>query len=135
MRTRRAREGLASSVASIATTTAATKRRRLNAGDLNSSSLSPYVPLVIAPAENDERCSSPSSIHTATSCCSSNGSSLLAEEEENFKFIDFMFFFFFFLFFTDFSFFLLIPKLKKGKEKKRKIVSFQWLYQQPITGI
>ena len=88
VRTTRAREGLASSAAATATTTAA-KRRKLNAGDLNSpSSSSPYVPLVITPAENDERCSSPSSVHAATSCCSSNGSSSFAEEVENFKFVD-----------------------------------------------
>ncbi|KAK9990602.1 hypothetical protein SO802_025587 [Lithocarpus litseifolius] len=87
VRTTRAREGLASTAA--AATATATKRRKLNAGDLNSpSSSSPYVPLVITPAENDKRCSSPSSFHAATSCCSSNGSSSLAEEEENFKFVD-----------------------------------------------
>ncbi|XP_050291696.1 cyclin-dependent kinase inhibitor 7-like [Quercus robur] len=91
VRTTRAREGLASSAAAAAAaaTTTAAKRRKLNAGDLNSpSSSSPYVPLVITPAENDERCSSPSSVHAAMSCCSSNGSSSLAEEVENFKFVD-----------------------------------------------
>ena len=86
VRTTRAREGLASSAA--ATTTTAAKRRKLNAGDLNSPSSPPYVPLVTTPAENDERCSSPSSVHAATSCCSSNGSSSFAEEVENFKFVD-----------------------------------------------
>nr|XP_023923471.1 cyclin-dependent kinase inhibitor 7-like [Quercus suber]POE96832.1 cyclin-dependent kinase inhibitor 3 [Quercus suber] len=94
VRTTRAREGLASSAAAAAaaaaatSTTTAAKRRKLNAGELNSPSSSPYVPLVITPAENDERCSSPSSVHAATSCCSSNGSSSLAEEVENFKFVD-----------------------------------------------
>ena len=90
VRTTRAREGLASSAAAAAAaTTTAAKRRKLNAGDLNSpSSSSPYVPLVITPVENDERCSSPSSVHAATSCCSSNGSSSFAEEVENFKFVD-----------------------------------------------
>ncbi|KAL0002781.1 hypothetical protein SO802_016562 [Lithocarpus litseifolius] len=68
VRTTRAREGLANSavVAAAATTTVATKRRKLDAGDFNSSSSSLYVPLVILPMENDECCSSPSSIHATT---------------------------------------------------------------------